>query len=333
MSMRAWQVAQPGPIDGSPLQFGRREPPHPGPREVRVRVRACGVCRTDLHIAEGDLEVHKPNVVPGHEVVGIVDELGSEATRFELGDRIGIAWLRSTCGRCRYCKRGDENLCVEPRFTGWDNDGGYAEFAVVHEDFAYALPARFDDEHTAPLLCAGIIGFRALRQSRLPPGGTLGIYGFGGSAHIAAQVAVFEGATVHVVTRSERARRLALELGAVTAVDAGTEPPELDAAILFAPAGGLVAVALEHLARGATLAIAGVHLSAIPSLDYGRHLFYERKLVSVTANTRDDGRELLALADRIPVRVRATRFALDEADKALAALSHGMVSGAAVLIP
>jgi alcohol dehydrogenase, propanol-preferring len=333
MSMRAWQVAQPGPIGEGSLHFVRREPPHPGPREVRVRVRACGVCRTDLHIAEGDLEVHKPHVVPGHEVVGVVDELGSDATRFERGDRIGVAWLRWTCGRCRYCKRGDENLCVEPRFTGWDDDGGYAEFAVVHEDFAYALSDRFDDEHTAPLLCAGIIGFRALKQSHLPPGGTLGIYGFGGSAHIAAQVAVFEGATVHVVTRSERARRLALELGAATAVDAGTAPPELDAAILFAPAGGLVAVALEHLARGATLAIAGVHLSAIPSLDYDRHLFYEKKLVSVTANTRADGRELLALADRIPVRVQATPFALDEADNALAALSHGMVSGAAVLIP
>jgi alcohol dehydrogenase, propanol-preferring len=319
-------------VDAGPLRLVQADAPHPGPHEVRIRVSTCGVCRTDLHIAEGDLDVHRPNVVPGHEIVGIVDEVGTEVQRHELGDRIGIAWLRMTCGRCRYCARGDENLCVDPRFTGWDEDGGFADFAIVHEDFAYSLPDRFDDEHVAPLLCAGIIGYRALRRSALPRGGAVGIYGFGGSAHIAAQVALFEGAAVHVVTRSEHARRLALELGVTSAPPPGTAPPELDAAILFAPAGELVPVALEHLARGATLAIAGVHLSSIPPLTYDRHLFFEKKIVSITANTRSDGRELLDIAERIPVQVKTKPFALTEADAALRALAHGEVAGAAVLI-
>jgi alcohol dehydrogenase, propanol-preferring len=331
--MKAWQVVQPKSIDAGPLELVERPVPKPGPRELRVRVSACGVCRTDLHIAEGDLEVRRRNVIPGHEIVGRVDEVGKEAGRFSVGDRVGIAWLRMTCRRCRYCLRGDENLCASPRFTGWDDDGGYAHYATVHEEYAYELPDRFDDEHAAPLLCAGIIGYRALRRSALPPGGTLGIYGFGGSAHIAAQVAISEGATVHVITRSQRARSLALELGAVSAPDPGTAPPELDAAILFAPSGALVPVALEHLGRGATLAIAGVHLSQIPALDYARHLFLERKVVSVTANTRADGRELLDVAARVPVRVKTTAFALEDADKALTALASGQVSGAVVLFP
>ena len=331
--MKAWRVMRPGPIGDGPLDPVESDPPHAGPNEIRARVVACGVCRTDLHIAEGDLETHKPNVIPGHEVVGIVDELGPAATKFRLGDRIGIAWLRSTCGHCRYCTRSDENLCENARFTGWDEDGGYAEFAVVHEDYAYSIADNFDAEHAAPLLCAGIIGYRALRQSNLSPGGVLGIYGFGGSAHIAAQIAIYEGATVHVITRSERARQLAMELGAAGAVEAGAAIPELDSAILFAPAGELVPVALGSLARGGTLAISGVHLSRIPPLDYTRDLFLERKLVSVTANTRRDGRELISLAARIPITVRTTPFGLQDADRALLALSRGKVSGAAVLIP
>ena len=330
--MQAWVVARPGPIDGGPLVPTSLPLPEPGPGEVRVRIQCCGVCRTDLHVAEGDLVPHRSPVVPGHEIVGTVDARGPGAERFAEGERIGVPWLRRTCGICRFCRRGDENLCVAPAFTGWDEDGGYAEAAVVDERYAYRLPDAFDDRHAAPLLCAGIIGYRALRRAALPPGGRLGIYGFGGSAHIAAQVALHEGATVHVLTRGEEARRLALELGAASARGPADEPPEpLDAAVLFAPAGDLVPVALKALDRGGTLAIAGIHLSDVPVLDYQQHLFQERQVRSVTANTRRDGEEFLDLAARIPVRVETTPYPLDEADRALADLAHGRVRGAAVL--
>lgn len=329
--MRAWVVARPGPLDTRPLVPVERTPPSPGPREISVRVDVCAVCRTDLHLVEGDLPARRPGVVPGHQIVGVVEEVGEGATRFTPGERVGIAWLRQTCGRCRFCARGAENLCVEPRFTGWDDDGGFAERALVHEDYPYPLPGPLDDEHVAPLLCAGIIGFRALRRSALPEGGRLGIYGFGASAHIAAQVAVFEGATVHVLTRSRAAQELALELGAASARDAAEEPPEpLDAAILFAPSGDLVPLALRALERGGTLAIAGIHLSDVPVLRYDE-LFYERKLTSVTANTRADGRAFLEMATRIPVKVTTTAFELSQADAALRALAGGGVEGAAVL--
>jgi propanol-preferring alcohol dehydrogenase len=308
------------------------EVPEPGPKEIRVRVRACGVCRTDLHVAEGDLPVVRPGVVPGHEIAGVVDATGEGATRFAVGERAGIAWLRWTCGRCRFCRRGDENLCEAPRFTGYTDDGGYAEHAVVHEDYAYALPDRFDDEHVAPLLCAGIIGYRALRRARLPYGGRLGIYGFGGSAHIACQIAVHEGAEVYVVTRSPEARRLALDLGAMWAGD-GAPPESLDGSVLFAPAGGLIPIALSQLDRGATLSIAGIHLSPIPGLDYEDHLFHERTVTSATANTRADGRELLELAARIPIETTTQPYPLDRADEALMDLAGGRVRGAAVLLP
>jgi propanol-preferring alcohol dehydrogenase len=330
--VRAWAVTVPGPIDGGPVEPVERPVPTPGPGELRVRISVCGVCRTDLHLAEGDLAPKRPGVVPGHEVVGVVDALGAGAARFRAGERIGIAWLRHTCGVCRFCRRGDENLCVAPRFTGWDDDGGYAEYAVVDEAYAYRLPDRFDDEHAAPLLCAGIIGYRALRRSMLPPGGRLGIYGFGGSAHITAQVALHEGAIVHVLTRGEDARRLALELGCASAGDAYDVPPEpLDAAVLFAPAGELVPVALRALDRGGTLAIAGIHLSDVPPLHYGDELFEERQVRSVTANTRRDGEELLELAATIPIRTTTTPYLLAEAATALADLAHGRVTGAAVL--
>lgn len=330
--MRAWELRTPGPIDLHPLALVDKAVPEPGPGELRVKVSVCGVCRTDLHLAEGDLPPKRAGVVPGHEVVGIVDQAGGNTTRFEVGDRIGIAWLRWSCGRCRFCLRGDENLCLEPRFTGWDDDGGYAEYAVVPEDYAYALPEGFDDEQLAPLLCAGIIGYRAYRRCALPTGGRLGIYGFGGSAHIAAQLALAEGATVHVITRSKPARELALRLGAASASDPSEAPPEpLDAAILFAPAGDLVPVALRALERGGTLAIAGIHLSEVPPLDYREHLFYERGLVSVTANTRRDGEEFLGLAAQLPIEVTTVAFPLEEADAALRALAHGEVTGAAVL--
>jgi alcohol dehydrogenase, propanol-preferring len=331
--MRCWIVDQPGPVAaGTPLVRSTREPPVPGPHEIRVRVSTCAVCRTDLHLAEGDLTPRRHGVTPGHEVVGIVDAAGDATARFAIGDRVGIAWLRSTCGVCRFCTRGDENLCVAPLFTGWDTDGGYADLAVVDERYAYAIPDAFDDEHAAPLLCAGIIGYRALRCASLPPGGHLGIYGFGGSAHLAAQVAMHEGAVVHVFTRSPDARRLALELGVASAGDTNDAPPEpLQAAILFAPAGEIVPVALGALDSGGTLAIAGISLSDIPSLSYERHLFRERSVRSVTANTRRDGEEFLAIAARIPVRVTTTPYPFDRADDALRDLAADRVSGAAVL--
>ncbi len=330
--MKAWVVRRPGPIDGSPLSLVDRAVPEPGPGEIRVRVRVCGVCRTDLHLAEGDLPPLHADVVPGHEIVGVVERLGEGASRFEVGERVGIAWLRHTCGTCRFCLRGDENLCLQPQFTGWHADGGYAEHAVVDERFAYRLPESFSDERAAPLLCAGIIGFRALRRAALPEGGRLGIYGFGASAHLAAQVAIAQGATVHVMTRSAEARQLALDLGAASAADTFDPPPEpLDSAVIFAPAGEIVPAALQALDRGGTLAIAGIHLSDIPSLRYDDHLFQERQLRSVTANTRRDGEDFLALADSIQLRVETTTYPLERADAALRDLAHDRVTGAAVI--
>jgi propanol-preferring alcohol dehydrogenase len=330
--MRAWVVRRPRPIAKGPLELVERSCPAPGPGEVRVRVSVCGVCRTDLHLAEGDLPSHGDAIVPGHEIVGRVDAVGRGATRFELGERVGIAWLRRTCGRCRFCARGAENLCVAPMFTGWDANGGYAEHAVVDERYAYRLPDRFTDDEAAPLLCAGIIGYRALRRAELPPGGRLGIYGFGASAHLAAQVALAEGAEVAVMTRSPAARELAARLGVHWTGDTFDEPPELlDAAILFAPAGDIVPAALAALDRGGTLAIAGIHLSDIPPLDYASHLFQERQLRSVTANTRRDGEEFLALAAAIPVRVETTAYPFTAADAALRDLAADRVNGAAVI--
>ncbi len=333
--MQAWVVDRPGPVDGAvhPLVHVERPIPEPGPGEVRVRVRACGVCRTDLHLAEGDLVPRRPRVTPGHEIVGEVDRLGPGSVRWREGDRIGVPWLAHTCGTCRFCVTGRENLCVAPRFTGWDVDGGYAAYAVVDEAYAYALPETFDDVEAAPLLCAGIIGYRALQRANLPDGGRLGIYGFGGSAHLTAQVALARGARVHVMTRSAEARRLALELGAASAQDADAPPPEpLDSAILFAPVGTLVPPALVALDRGGTLAVAGIYLSDIPSLQYQRHLFEERALRSVTANTRRDGEEFLAEAARIGLRVSAVPYPMAHADAALRDLRDDRVNGAAVLV-
>jgi alcohol dehydrogenase, propanol-preferring len=332
--MDAWVVDSPGPIGGAPLVRTVKDVPRPGPGEVRLSVRACGVCRTDLHLAEGDLAPRRPRVTPGHEVVGEVDALGPGATRWGMGDRIGVPWLAHTCGVCRFCTSGRENLCTDPRFTGWDLDGGYATHCIVDEAYAYALPEVFGDLEVAPLLCAGIIGYRALQRTNLPEGGRLGIYGFGGSAHLTAQVALARGARVHVMTRSRQAQQLALELGVHSAGGGDSVPPEpLDGAILFAPVGSLVLPALAALDRGGTLAIAGIYLSEVPPLDYAEHLFEERALQSVTANTRHDGESFLAEAARIGLRVSATRYAMDRADVALRDLAHDRVNGAAVLVP
>ncbi len=332
-TMSAWVVAEPGPIDSRPLVRRDIPLPHAGPGQVRLRVRTCGVCRTDLHLAEGDLRPKGPAVVPGHEVVGVVDECGAGATRFGLGDRLGAAWLAGTCRTCRFCRSGRENLCLSPTFTGWDVPGGYAPYVVVNEDFVYEVPAAFDDLHAAPLLCAGIIGYRALRRSELAPGGRLGIYGFGGSAHLTAQLALAQGARVHVMTRSSDARDLAVSLGVSSVGDASDAPPELlDAAILFAPVGSLVPAALAALDRGGTLAIAGIYLSDIPSLNYDEHLFQERTLRSVTANTRDDAREFLEIAARLGIESTTAAYPFARADEALADLAHDRVTGAAVLV-
>ncbi|XVQ11860.1 zinc-dependent alcohol dehydrogenase family protein [Spirillospora sp. CA-255316] len=331
--MRAWAVEKPGPIQDAPLRRVERDTPEPGPGELLVRVLACGVCRTDLHVAEGDLPVHLPDVTPGHEIVGEVAAAGPGCLRGP-GDRVGVAWLRGTCGACRFCRRGTENLCPYSVYTGWDAHGGYAEYALAVDAFAYTLPGGLDDVTAAPLLCAGIIGYRALRRADLPPGGRLGVWGFGGSAHLAAQIALAEGAEVYVLTRGRAARELALELGAAWAGDSYDAPPHpLDSAIVFAPAGELVPAALRRLDRGGTLAIAGIHLTDVPMLDYERHLFQERQVRSVTANTRADGEEFLRLAARLPVTVTTRVYDLDAADRALEDLAAGAFTGAAVLVP
>ncbi|CAM3292697.1 zinc-binding alcohol dehydrogenase family protein [Mycobacterium simiae] len=334
-TMTAWQVRRPGPMHTDPLDRVNTDVPRPGPAELLVAVRACGVCRTDLHVTEGDLPAHRDHVTPGHEVVGEVVQVGSaaDAEEFRVGDRVGIAWLRHTCGACKYCRRGDENLCPESRYTGWDADGGYAEFATVPAAFAHRLPSGYSDSELAPLLCAGIIGYRSLLRAELPPGGRLGIYGFGGSAHITAQVALAQGAEVHVMTRGEQARKLAMELGAASAQGAADPPPvPLDAAILFAPVGDLVLPACEALDRGGTLAIAGIHLSDIPVLNYQRHLFQERQIRSVTSNTRADAREFLDFAARHRIEVTTPEYPLAQADRALRDLADGRIAGAAVLL-
>jgi alcohol dehydrogenase, propanol-preferring len=336
--MSAWRVRRPGPMDTRPLEHVTVDVPQPQAGELLVAVRACGVCRTDLHVAEGDLPVHRPGVIPGHEVVGEVLETGpamgpNAGGEFTVGDRVGIAWLRRTCGQCKFCVRGLENLCPESRYTGWDADGGYAEFTTVPSAFAHHLPSGYSDTELAPLLCAGIIGYRSLLRADLPPGGRLGIYGFGGSAHLTAQVALAQGAEVHVMTRGEQARKLALSLGAASAQGATDRPPvALDAAILFAPVGDLVLPALEATDRGGTLAIAGIHLSDIPALNYQRHLFQERQVRSVTSNTRNDAREFLAFADQHHIEVTTPEYPLSRADDALSDLSGGRIAGAAVLV-
>ena len=330
--MRAWVVHQPGPVATGPLRLIDRPRPEPGPGELLIRVLCCGVCRTDLHLAEGDLEPKRPDVTPGHEVVGKVAATGPGTTRFTTGDRVGVAWLAGTDGSCRFCRAGRENLCPASVYTGWDIDGGYAEYLVAADSFVHALPSGFNDTELAPLLCAGIIGYRALRRAELPPGGTLGIWGFGGSAHLAAQVAIAAGAAVHVFTRAAAARDLALELGAASAQDSfDPSPVPLNSAIIFAPVGDVVPPALRNLDRGGTLAIAGIYLTDIPSLNYADELFGERTLRSVTSNTRGDAQEFLRLAERLRLKVSVTPYPLDSAGQALADLAADRITGAAVL--
>lgn len=330
--MNAMVVEKPASIETSPLRHIEMAIPEPQRAEIRIRVTVCGVCRTDLHVAEGDLPPRHLRIIPGHEVVGLVDAVGECASRFKRGDRVGIAWLAATCGRCRWCASGRENLCADARFTGYDRDGGYAEYAIVHEDFAHRIPAAMDDEQAAPMLCAGIIGYRAIKRAGVVPGATVGLYGFGGSAHIAMQVLRHWGCRVFVMSRGGAHRDLASELGAEWIGNATDKPPaQLDHAILFAPAGELVLPAMEALGRGGILAIAGIHLSDVPPLNYQRHLFFEREIRSVTANTRADAAEFLKLAAEIPVRTSTMPFRLADANEALKMLRNDAIKGAAVL--
>ncbi len=332
-TMQAWVVSQPGPIETGPLRYVEKPVPAPAPGELLVQVRACAVCRTDLHVSEGDLPVHREHVTPGHMVVGPVAALGDGVTGYAVGDRVGAAWLRYTDGTCVYCRRGNENLCPNSLYTGWDADGGYAEYTTVPAAFAYRLPADVADVELAPLLCAGIIGYRALLRASLPEHGRLGLYGFGDSAHLVAQVALAQGATVHALTRGEASQRLALELGAASARGAYDSPPEpLDSAILFAPVGDLAPVAMRALDRGGVLAVAGIHLTDIPPLNYERELFYEKELRSVTSNTRHNGREFLAFAIGNHVRATTHAYPMSRAQQALQDLKAGLFDGAAVLV-
>jgi propanol-preferring alcohol dehydrogenase len=331
--MRAMVLSRQAPVDTSPLAVTDRPVPEPAAGEIRVRVRACGACRTDIHVVEGDLEPRRLPLIPGHQIVGTVEALGPAATRFGMGDRVGIAWLRSTCGRCRFCTGGRENLCAESTYTGWSHDGGYAEYVCAPEAFVYPIPPGFDDAEATPLLCAGIIGYRALRRSQVPKGGRLGLYGFGSSAHVTLQVARHWGCAVYVATREPARQRLALDLGAAWAGAPGDSPPvKLDAAIVFAPVGSLVPIALRDLDRGGTVALAGIHMTDLPALSYEPHLFWEKTLQSVTANTRADGEALLAAAAAIPIRPRVTRYPLAAANRALADIKSSEVEAAAVLM-
>ncbi|MEK6605164.1 MAG: zinc-dependent alcohol dehydrogenase family protein [Nitrospirota bacterium] len=330
--MNAMVLRQTADVGKSPLELEDLPTPEPGPGDVRVRVRVCGVCRTDLHIIEGDLPPAKRPVIPGHEVVGIVDRVGIGVRAIKEGDRVGIAWLRSTCGDCEFCLDRQENLCLQAQFTGYHADGGYAEYAVAPAAFVYPIPGAFTDEEVAPLLCAGIIGYRALRLSGVKPGQRLGLYGFGASAHITLQVARHWGCEVFVCSLREEHRTLARELGARWVGGAAELPPEpLHGAIMFAPAGELVPPALRALRRGGTLAIAGIHLSPIPAIDYDHDLFGERVIRSVTANTKQDGLDLLRDAAAIPIRPHTQRFRLEDANAALQALKAGTIRGAGVL--
>lgn len=329
--MKACTLHAPGPIDRAPLEFGDVPDPRPGPGEVLLRVKMCGICRTDLHVVEGELPPQRPAIIPGHQIVGIVEGLGEGARRWNIGDRAGVAWLHRTDQTCEFCRAGKENLCDHAVFTGYTANGGYAEYAVAPEDFVYAIPPNFPDDQAAPLLCAGIIGFRCLRISEAQRGARLAFYGFGAAAHVAIQVARHWGIEVYACTRGEKHQQLALQLGAAWAGEAAAAPPQkLDAAIIFAPAGELVPAALAALKKGGVLVLGGIHMSEIPALDYNL-LYQERVVRSVANNTRQDGEDFLRVAAEIPVRTQVTVYPLRDANRALLDLKTDRINGAAVL--
>jgi len=329
--MKACLLRAPAPVEKNPLDF--TDAPNPTPRkgEVLVRVAFCGVCRTDLHVVEGELPPRKSPVIPGHQVVGVIEALGPGAHRFPIGSRVGIPWLHSTDQTCEYCRAGMENLCDHPTFTGYTVDGGYAEYAEAPEEFVYSIPEEFSDEQAAPLLCAGIIGFRSLRLTGIKPGGRLAFYGFGAAAHVAIQVARHWGVEVFAATRGAKHQKLALQLGAAWADEATAAPPaNLDAAIIFAPAGELVPTALKSLKKGGVLVLGGIHMSPIPSFEYNL-LYQERVIRSVANNTRQDGEDFLRIAAEIPIHSQVSMFPLREANRALNDLKSDRINGAAVL--
>jgi len=329
--MKACVLRAPAAIETNPLEYVDVAMPRPKSGEVLVCVRTCGVCRTDLHVIEGELPPRKTPVIPGHQVVGVIEKQGENVRRFAVGARVGIAWLHQTDGTCEYCRSGAENLCDNPKFTGYSVDGGYAEYIVAPQDFVYVIPEGFPDEQAAPLLCAGIIGFRSLRLSGIKAGARLGFYGFGAAAHVAIQVARHWGVEVFACTRDVRHQKLALELGAAWAGSTFDEPPKkLDAAIVFAPAGEIVPAALKALKKGGALVLGGIHMSRIPSFDY-QLLYQERMIRSVANNTRKDGEDFLRIATEIPIRTHVQIFPLSEANRALNALKNDAIPGAAVL--
>lgn len=331
--MKAMVLKASGPIEKSPLVLMDLPDPVPGEKEVRVKVACCGVCRTDLHILEGDITPPKFPLVLGHQIVGVVDMVGQGCTRLKPGMRIGGAWLRHTDGTCRFCTTGRENLCVGSKYTGFDADGGYAELAIIPEDFAYDLPQQYDDVSAAPLLCAGIIGYRALNRANPRPGGTLGIFGFGSSAHIVMPIARHRGCEIYVVSRGQAHQKQAMEMGATwCGPDASKIPRPLYAAICFAPAGSVVPQALAAMDRGAVLSLAGIHMSPIPQLDYDKYLFGERDIHSVMSNTREDGHRLLAEAAQAGVRPHTAVYPLRQANQALADMKAGKIDGTGVLV-
>lgn len=330
--MKAMMLKKSGPIETNPLELTRIPEPEPKQGEIRIKVAACGLCHTDLHVVEEEIPLMKLPIIPGHQIVGVIDALGPEADRFWVGERVGVPWLNSTCGRCQYCEREEENLCENALFTGYHVDGGYAEYVVAPEAFAYRMPEGYLDVQAAPLLCAGVIGFRALRLSEVKPGEKLGLFGFGASAHIVLQIARYWDCEVYVFTRSEEHRELARSLGAVWAGRAEDNPPtSLDRTIVFAPAGKLVLDALRVLRKGGTQAIASIFMDKIPEFDYNTLLYGERTIRSVTASTRMDARQLLEIAPLVPIKTEIEIFPLEEANRGLQLLKEGKIRGAGVL--
>lgn len=329
--VRAEQLRRPGPIDRAPLETIALDDPHPGPGEISLAVAACGVCRTDLQLAEGDLEARRLPIVPGHQAVGRVTRVGPGVAGWQIGDRVGVGWLGGACGRCGFCRSGRENLCERAEFTGWDRDGGFSDAMIARADFAHHLPAGRADVELAPLLCGGVIGYRALKVSGIEHGGRLGLFGFGASALLALQVALHWSCEVYVSTRSPVEQRRALEMGAVWAGSYDDRPPALlQAAVTFAPVGSVVVTALRALERGGTVAVNAIHLDEIPAFPYD-DLWWERQIRSVANFTRADAREFLRLAADVPIRTVVDRYPLEAANEALERLKSGNVEGAAVL--
>jgi propanol-preferring alcohol dehydrogenase len=325
-------LTHPRLIEENPLELVETPSPEPKFDEILIQIKVCGICHTDLHTIEGELPLRKKPIIPGHQIVGAVKQIGKDVKRFHPGDLVGVAWLHSTCGTCPFCLQGNENLCEKAQFTGLDVDGGYTQYMVIHEDFAYLIPDGFSEQEAAPLLCAGIIGYRALRLSEVKPGQRLGLYGFGASAHVSIQVALHWNCTVYVFTRGKKHQELARKLGATWVGNAKDDPPERPhSSIIFAPAGELVPDALRVLQKGGTLALAGIYMTPIPQMDYNNYLYNEKTIRSVANSTRRDGEELLKIAAEIPIHTETQLFPLEEANQALQALKHGDINGAGVL--